>query len=155
MSLYNIYMGIDPGQSGGITTVTDTGTADATKMPQTEHDINSLIEYINSWDNKLFCIIEAVHSFPGQGVASSFKFGRGYGFLRGCLVANKIAFKEVPPRVWQKGLGVVPRKKDTESKTQFKNRLKGMAQQMHPELKITLATADSILIAEYAKLIYK
>ena len=39
----------------------------------------------------------------------------------------------------------------TESKTEWKNRLKGMAQQLYPDLKVTLATADALLIATYCK----
>ena len=53
-------------------------------------------------------------------------------------------------RTWQKGLSIQPKRKE-ESKTQFKNRQKGLAQQMHPDIKVTLATADAILIAEYLK----
>ena len=87
---------------------------------------------------------------PGQGVSSMFKFGKNYGLIRGLLIANMIPFLDVPPRTWQKGLGIQPRGKE-ESKTHFKNRQKGLAQQMHPHLKVTLATADAILIAEYLK----
>lgn len=148
-----LYIGIDPGMSGGFAVITPDGVSKAFKMPKTEHDINRLIAHLTSFDCERHVYLEAVGVMPGNGAVSMFKFGKGYGFLRGCLIANKIPFEDVRPQKWQKGLGVVPRnKKKGETKTEFKNRLKAMAQQKHPELKITLATADAILICEYSKL---
>jgi len=153
---YDTIIGIDPGQSGGLAKVYETEVV-AFPMAQTEHDINTNLGSLwghgdlvsrTVFTGKVY--IERVHSMPGQGVASSFKFGRNYGFLRGLLIANKIPFEEVTPRTWQKGLGIKAKDK-SESKTQFKNRLKGKAQQLFPHLKITLATADAILIAEYGR----
>jgi Holliday junction resolvasome RuvABC endonuclease subunit len=95
-------------------------------------------------------VIEHVHAMPKQGVSSTFKFGVGYGGLRMALIAASIPFEEVTPRTWQKALGVVVRKK-TETKTQFKNRLKAKAQQLFPRESITLKTADALLIAEYCR----
>ena len=94
------------------------------------------------------CMIEAVHSMPGQGVASSFKFGKNYGFLRGLLVANRVAFDQVSPQRWQKSLSLQKKSKE-ETKTQHKNNIKGKAQQLYPQLKVTLATADAIMLAVY------
>jgi len=87
---------------------------------------------------------------PKQGVSSTFKFGRGYGFLRGCLVALGIPFEDVTPQTWMRALNVPPRRKN-ETKAQFKQRLRGVAQQLFPSEKITLATADALLIAEYCR----
>jgi len=136
----NLYLGIDPGQSGGIAVLGDTLT-EAYKMPSTERDLADLLEeyapYIKG------AAIEAVHSFPKQGVASSFAFGRSYGFLRGLLIALRIPFREVAPGSWQRAMGCLT-KGD-------KNVSKARAQQMWPKLKITHATADSLLIAEWAR----
>jgi len=140
MSHQNLYLGIDPGQSGGIALLGDELT-EAYKMPATEADLRDLLEeyapYIKS------AAIESVHSFPKQGVASSFAFGRSYGFLRGLLIALRIPFREVAPGSWQRTMGCLT-KGD-------KNVSKAKAQQMWPKLKITHATADSLLIAEYAR----
>ncbi len=148
----NYYLGIDPGQNGGLALISANGHGvECNKMPSTEKDIYSLLA---DCVTNTFCIIEKVHSMPGQGVASTFKFGKGYGGLRMALVACKIPFDEVTPRTWQKGLGIPPRKKETETKTQWKNRLKARAQQLFPFFpseKITLATADALLIAEYCR----
>lgn len=78
-----------------------------------------------------------------QGATGTFTFGRGYGFLRGCLVTIGIPFEEVAPQTWQKHL---------DCKTGGnKNVSKGRAQQLFPHLKITHKIADALLIAEYGR----
>lgn len=78
-----------------------------------------------------------------------FKFGASTGGLRMALIASGVIFDEIPPKQWQKFVGVIGTKGET--KTQFKNRLKAKAQQLFPEQRVTLATADALLIAYYCK----
>lgn len=143
------WIGIDPGASGGIAMLYK-DFAEVYPMPKTEADVRHLLFSIPPSTR---AVIEAVHSFPGQGVASSFAFGRNYGLLRGILHGLGIPFDEVSPQRWQKALNIPPRdKKKNESKTEFKNRLKAKAQQLYPQTKVNLATADALLIARYAQL---
>lgn len=137
-------IGIDPGQNGGIAVIVDGKLTECVAMPQTEHDINEVLE--RHKDAKV-AFLEQVHSMPKQGVASTFSFGKNYGFLRGLLVANKIVFLDVTPNEWQKTLRIKAIK--DEPKTAHKNRLKGYAQQLFPNQKFTLKTADAALIAWY------
>ncbi len=135
-------MGIDPGQSGGIAVI---GTHrspihEAWKMPDTEAGVAALLYAATPID---FAMIEAVHSFPGQGVASSFKFGQGYGFLRGMLVAYGIPFEAVSPQRWQKFMSCMTRGD--------KNVSKRKAQELFTEIRVTHAIADALLIAEYCR----
>lgn len=111
--------------------------AEAHKMPETERDVYNLLQSIEPD----FAVIEAVHSMPKQGVSSSFKFGRGYGFLRGCLIGSGVPFEEVTPQKWQTHLGC--------RSGGDKNVTKSFAQQKFPSLTITHATADALLIAFY------
>ena len=147
-----IAIGIDPGQLGGIAVIyptADFGTqAIAIPMPKTERDIWLALRGYRDIGS-CTAIIELVHAMPRQGVSSSFKFGCNYGFLRACLTAADIPFSEATPRTWMKGLGARTRKK-AESKTQWKHYLRGLAQQRFPQLKVTLKTADALLIAWYA-----
>ena len=92
-------------------------------------------------------MIESVHAFKGQEVSSTFAFGRNYGFLRGMLIAHKIPFEDVTPAKWQAALRVKAIK--DESKTDHKNRLKGLAQQLFPYHQMMHAIADASLIVEY------
>lgn len=146
-----IFVGVDPGQAGGLVAIEQ--SLMVTQMPKTERDIWDWFQKVEEKrypGQKMVALIEKVHSMPGNGVASMFKFGKGYGGLRMALIAAGIPFEEVNPRQWQKALGVAPRGK-TESKTEFKNRLKALAQQLHPNVKVTLATADALLIATYCQ----
>jgi crossover junction endodeoxyribonuclease RuvC len=146
------YVGIDPGQSGGIAVVAYDPNKNcfeltsAVPMPKTERDVYDGVEFCCNLSSA--AAVEKVHSMPQQGVASSFKFGMGYGFLRGCLIARGITMEEFTPQYWQKFLRIPSRKK-TETKSQFKNRLKAVAQRLFPKegKSISLATADAILIA--------
>ena len=90
------YMGIDPGMSGGVAVIRDTLAPFAQKMPPTESELSALIGSLAP--SVRFAVIEKVHSMPGQGVASTFKFGMNYGFLRGLLITHRIPFQEVTPQ---------------------------------------------------------
>ena len=140
----SLFVGIDPGLSGGIAFLSGTPPFEHLhlhKMPATERDIYHLLN--EHADGNLFATIEKVHSFPGQGVASTFKFAMNYGLLRGILIAALIPFEEVSPIRWQKAMECLS-KGD-------KNITKARAQQLFPGIKITHATADALLIAEYAR----
>lgn len=51
-------------------------------------------------------VIERVGSFPGQGVASSFKFGMGTGLIHGVVAALGLQRIEVAPSVWKRHFGL-------------------------------------------------
>ena len=138
-----LILGIDPGQSGGIAWWSSDGGMDCCKMPETERDIYNKLCDIVDCQNTIKAYIESVHSMPGQGVASSFKFGQSYGFLRGCLVGLEIAWETVTPQKWQSSMGC--RTKGD------KNVSKSRAQQLWPRLKITHAVADALLICEHGR----
>lgn len=137
-----IIIGVDPGQAGGIAYIFESGTVEAYKMPETERDVYDLLE-MPGVDYEIGVFLESVHSMPGQGVSSSFKFGRGYGFLRGIVTALKYPLHDVTPQKWQKAIGCLS--------GGDKNVTKQKAQQLFPHLKITHATADALLIAEYGR----
>ena len=139
-----IYIGIDPGKAGGICFLMD-DEIKTFKCPATTHDMAE--ELILAKDiRKCTAIVEKVHSFPGQGVASTFNFGYNYGVWLGILSALKIQYQLCLPRKWQKYYGVPKMEKKDR-----KNYLKQLAQQMYPDHKVTLYNADAILLANYLK----
>ncbi len=150
------YIGIDPGASGGIACLvfdhcSDSRVLAAKPMPKTDKDIVDFLQFIKT-QGVCFAVLEKVHSMPGQGVASTFKFGTSYGKLRMALVACEIPFEEASPQKWQKRIGcLVKTKKGSPklTKTEKKNVNKAKAQELFPELEITHATADALLLAEY------
>lgn len=162
-----IYVGVDPGKSGGIAfihhkegkTTTIKTFSVFSMIKKTEQEIWNFFASIDDLEDDIFCMLEKVHAMPGQGVTSMFSFGQNYGFLTGCLTSAQIPFEEVSPRTWQKGLGIPARdSKGGESKAQFKDRLRQKAQQLFPQELVwerTLgeqrAVCDALLIAEYCR----
>jgi len=155
--VYRSFIGIDPGQSGGIAWLGNDGTVlDCIKMPATEADLWRWFDKDVRQGPKglIHAAIEKVHAMPKQGVSSTFKFGMEYGGLRMALIAAGIPFDQVTPQAWIKALGIHSKKK-TETGTQWKNRLRAQAQQLFPRETITLAKADALLIAEYCRRTYR
>jgi hypothetical protein len=148
-----ITIGIDVGKSGGIAWIDETGKACVEKMPDTLKDLWELIEkdILHATGNLHFgnstrnckAYLEQISSSPQMGVVSAFTFGNGYGHLEMALTAAGIPFERVRPQVWQKAMGCLT-KGD-------KNVSKRKAQELFPHLKITHATADACLIAEYGR----
>jgi crossover junction endodeoxyribonuclease RuvC len=136
-----IFIGLDPGASGAIACFIE-DDIEVIKLTETEHDVAEWL-HLHAGVGKSFALIEKVHAMPKQGVTSMFKFGQSYGFLRGLLRAYAIPFEEVTPQKWQKAMGCLS-KGD-------KNVTKSRAQALFPKLKITHATADALLIAEYCR----
>jgi Holliday junction resolvasome RuvABC endonuclease subunit len=51
-------------------------------------------------------VIEKVGAFPGQGVSSTFKFGKAFGTFLGVATARSCQVTLVSPQVWKKKLGL-------------------------------------------------
>lgn len=138
------FIGCDPGESGGIAIIAEGIQPWAVKMPETERDLWDTMQGLRAWaDREVVAAVEVVHSFPGQGVSSTFTFGRGYGALRMAIIAAGIPLREVQPRAWQKALGCLT--------GGDKNVSKRMAQQLFPTLKINHCISDALLIAEWLR----
>jgi hypothetical protein len=137
-------IGIDPGKNGGIAWIAN-GKPCVEKMPETAKELWELIESIqfSVFDFAIKAYLEQVHSSPQMGVKSAFTFGNGFGHLEMALTAAGIPFERVRPQAWQKTMGCLT-KGD-------KNVSKRRAQELFPSLKVTHATADALLIAEYGR----
>lgn len=141
-------LGIDPGKGGGIAVI-DADTAEVIEvcaMPDTIADISDMIA---RHCDASCAYIEIVHSMPKQGVSSTFTFGQFYGYVQMAVVAHKIRCIDVLPSRWQQSLGVKAKK--DEGYSAHKNRLKGLAQKLFPNVKVTLKNADALLIAYYGR----
>lgn len=109
--------------------------------------LNALIE--DSGDiipggERFHCYIEKVSAMPGQGVASMFNFGMGYGIIQGVVSALGIPYELVTPQSWKKRAGLIGKEKDNA---------RTMAQQLYPDAplgrKKDIGRADALLIARY------
>ena len=166
----NLLLAIDPGASGGIAWYDGT-LPFVEPMPETEGDVLALLRSIITVhaESGATAHVEKVGGYiggAGSPGSAMFGFGRGVGFLYGVLMAHEIPIIEVTPQRWQKTLGMGTREharpekgmaysrdelralaaQDARLKGEWKNRLKAEAQRRFPGLKVTLKTADALLI---------
>jgi hypothetical protein len=146
-----IIIACDPGASGGLAWQLPDGSVQCRKIPETEGDILSFFQGFKRSDYTVTAWLEEVGGFIGraQSGAMMFKFGHGCGYLRGVIMACGFRLELVRPQKWQAPLGLGG-KKSCASDNEWKNKLKGKAQQFFPAQKVTLLTADALLILDFA-----
>jgi crossover junction endodeoxyribonuclease RuvC len=145
-------IGIDPGVKGGMALLWDKGNVEATYAftDKTEADIS---EELDRWLKPMEPFIpkaylEKVGSMPGEGHMGAFTFGRVYGFLRGICLGKGIMVRDVYPALWQARLGCMTR----GNKNVSKDAAIRLFPHYHKKQRITHATADALLIAEYGRI---
>jgi crossover junction endodeoxyribonuclease RuvC len=97
-----IFIGIDPGKSGGIAVVYPDGKGLA--VPYSDRELDNLCVIAKKY--LAICCLEKVGAMPGQGVTSMFNFGVSYGYIKGVLEAYRIPYQEIPPQRWKKEFGL-------------------------------------------------
>ena len=155
-----IYFGIDPGKSGSVSAIWDDGTPWDGRSCPLDGTGRDVADWFHQFDlHRARAALEKVHAgvFGGRGgeqrsmgVTSAFTFGQSYGHIQGVLDANEVPYVLVTPQEWQKtySLGT---SKQAGGKTPWKNKLKAEAQRRWPYLKVTHQIADSMLLAEWAR----
>lgn len=163
-----MYLGLDPGDSGGLVALNSAGCVlDATPMPDTELGVYHWVSY---WQQPLcstYAVIELVGGFMGVGLGKKksnlasahtmFTFGTSYGLLVMALVANGLVQGEdwwrVAPQRWQRWSGVGRRNAKEETRPQYKARLKARALELFPgnARQVTLKTCDAFILSLYCK----
>ena len=141
---------IDPGASGGLAWTCNLGVA-CCNMPETTRDLVDLFKEILR-EGPCTIVQEDVGGYVGGAGApgsAMFNFGKGVGELLGVATALDIPVHLVKPQKWQKALSLGTSKSHA-SKSAWKTALKGKAQQLYPTQKVTLATADALLILNAA-----
>lgn len=104
----NLALGVDPGQTGALS-IFNQSPIDGEWYLLTIIDYNyrvgihTLREILAS-NNCCSAVVESVHSAPGQGVSSTFKFGSNFGWWLGVLDALDISYTLVSPQKWQGAL---------------------------------------------------
>lgn len=150
-----IVIGIDPGITGAVVSISEHGSVCFFDTPTTPPGSGrreflpvEMADILYEFKNNSHVFIEKVHSMPGQGVASMFSFGMGYGIWIGIVAALKIPYSLVTPQSWKKDLMQGMKDKDA-------SRLR--AQQLLPweterlKRKKDVGRADAFLIAEYGR----
>jgi crossover junction endodeoxyribonuclease RuvC len=100
-----IVLGVDPGSRSGAYAVLDTQTGFAVvgDLPTTKDGVNAAeFARIVRQHNPHVAVVERVNAFPGQGVSSSFSFGRGYGTILGVIGACETPVELYTPVTWKR-----------------------------------------------------
>jgi crossover junction endodeoxyribonuclease RuvC len=110
-------LAVDPGLSGGIAFHDPAANTFAIfGMPvhrltrggkqKPEVDATELARLIDAHGPIDRALVERVGSMPGQGVSSTFAFGKGFGIILGILAANFIPLELIAPAVWKRAMGI-------------------------------------------------
>ena len=108
-------IGIDPGLSGALAVLSQSGDVEALADLPVIRDRSLawidggelqrlLLGALNGRPARAY--IERVSAMPGQGVASSFNFGVGFGSILSIVQAWPLPIEFVTPAVWKRGLGL-------------------------------------------------
>lgn len=165
------YIAVDSGASGGIAWSNRLGVH-VVPMPDTRRGVIDVINDITIDDQGQkppVAYYEKIQGFiPDGGPSMMFNFGIAYERVACVLETRGIRIVEVTPQHWIKALGLgkkgmiraekgataaekqAVKKANAEAKRDWKNKLKAEAERRFPGLKVTLKTADALLLLEVA-----
>ncbi len=144
-------VGIDPGFSGAIAMLDDSGgICELIDMPiwkvGKKNELNEVALNDFFAQHEIDHVyIEKAQSMPGQGVSSTFRYAASWGMLRGICVGRGIPYTLVHPKTWKKEL-----MRDMQKAKEASIVRVG---QLFPSLKLTRKKdhnkADAVLICLY------
>ncbi len=157
MSESKIVIGIDPGLDGAISIragkeifLFDTPTLEIRNGKKKKRlcDAQGMAHILRAHSGEdVHVALEKIHSMPGQGVASMFSMGEGFGIWKGLIAMAGFKLTMVTPQAWKKkmmnGMG--------KEKDAARVRAIELFPEMYEELKLKKhhGRADALLISEY------
>lgn len=135
---------IDPGASGGLAWRMGSESG-AFPLPKTPKQLVDRLKVLRHECKVAF--IEDIPKFtgaklPGSTIAVLF---HSFGFIEGVLMTLGFEVIRLKPQAWQKALSLGTREK-TQTKAEWKRKLKSEAERRFPHVDVTLATSDALLI---------
>ena len=158
-AVLRITLGIDPGTSGAIVVLADGEPVKLLDMPASDRldigrEVNPValaanlrgivMQYPGAY---VSAALESVASRPGEGSRSVFRFGEGYGVVKGVLGALGIGWTLVTPQAWKKHHGLLKTEKDA-ARIYAMHRFPRVAQSL--ARKRDGGRADALLIGRWA-----
>lgn len=146
----SLYLGIDPGFSGAWGLIDHNGKYQSCgdMLNNGKHILSRYVhaEISQAIDRQdIQGVIESVHSMPGQGVSSSFKFGMAFGMAIAIMERINCPWSLVTPQKWKKEMGL----------TSDKNESLEMARKLWPNAplarKMDNGRAEALLMAEWLR----
>lgn len=142
-----LFIGIDPGKSGGIAYIDTKDNVSGTE-PYSDTALIDLCKEVKY--SEVICCLEKVGAMPGQGVVSMFSFGKSVGYIKGVLESSRIPYQEITPQKWKREFGLTSDKAASAE----------VCRKLFPDVCL-LATprckkphdgmAEALLMAEYAR----
>lgn len=167
------FIAVDPGASGGIVWSNRQGVH-VSPMPDTRRGCIDVIKCILGQDSSVIpespvAYIEKIHGYiPDGGASQMFQFGASVERV-GCILETLgVRLVEMTPQAWQKALGLgtkglekakpgmnpaeksLLKARNQIIKRDWKSKLKSEAERRFPGIKITLKTADALLLLDVA-----
>jgi hypothetical protein len=147
-----IYIGIDPGKTGGIASIQN-GIFFVSSLDSTNENevLARMIGYIRQKPNEVLFTLEHVSPSPKQGSSAAFHYGRGLGYIKGLIEAHGHEILMVRPAVWKMALRLGRDKKESIE----------LCHKLYPETKSTIylqkhdGPAEALLLAHYGMLFDK
>lgn len=145
-----IWLGVDPGVvSGAVGALDPNGDyLDSFNIEHQDKHVlpmvfkNMILRLVDPKEGAEICC-ELVHSMPGQGVSSTFAFGRAVGVITAVCTLTNYPLHMVSPQKWKKYFQLTSNKDDALD----------MARMYWPDAplkrKKDIGVAESLLIAEY------
>lgn len=147
-----IYIGIDPGKKGAIAIIDGD---DVAAVPWDDDGFVRLMRMTKhecGMDGEgIIVAVEKVGAVHGNGIVSTFSFGKNAGYIEGVLAALGIPYQLVPPTMWKKEFSLIGKDKKASIDT---------CKRLFPELNLRRTDkcrtdsdglAESTLLAEYAR----
>lgn len=146
-----IVIGIDPGLSGALGVITDSGEfVGVADLPVIRDrnlawiDGGLLRSMILDFSGPKRVVVERVSAMPKQGVSSSFQFGVGFGSILGVVQSLGLPIEFVRPADWKRALGLSSDKHASLHKARL----------WYPSADLTLAKhdgrAEALLVATWS-----
>ena len=107
-----IYIGIDPGAKGGYAVI-ENGYARAYPWDDDlfVSDMNGVKSLAQIENKGIVAAVEKVGAVHGNGIVSTFTFGKNAGYIEGVLRALGISYQLVPPATWKRSFSLIGKDK--------------------------------------------
>ena len=152
-----ISIGIDPGLDGAIIIRNDgeisihdtpTLTIQNGKKKKRLCDAYGMAHILKAYTGEdVHVALEKVHSMPGQGVASMFSMGEGFGIWKGLIAMSGFKITLIPPQTWKKKMMNGMGKEKDAARLRALELFPGLYEEL--KLKKHHGRADALLISEY------
>jgi crossover junction endodeoxyribonuclease RuvC len=117
-------IGIDPGLKGGIALIRNGELEQVLDMPMHDGQVDGAVIYefiyqqsymLGMYTSRPRVWIELVHSYPKQGVVSTFTFGQAYGIAIGAAQASGASINYARSQDWKAHFGLSADKKESSA----------------------------------------